>query len=137
MHDEIDYHAIEQRVTRRIQRRYRFFFHTVLFIIGIPIIAGWNSPEVFLLWVALWASHLLWVNYQANLEAAIADEIERERLRRYHHKHDGGGWDVPANALALHADEAREGHPRWLGDDGEFVEVYDEGYEVDEREHWH
>lgn len=79
--DPIDYDQIEQRVTMRYHRRYRFFIHTAVFVIGIPLIAQFNSAELFLIWVSLWLFHLIWMNYHHNLERAIDDEIEREEDR--------------------------------------------------------
>jgi hypothetical protein len=120
--DDINYEAIIQRVTVRVQRRYRFFLHTVIFVIGIPIIGLWNAHVFFLLWVGLWACHLLWVNYQATLETAIAEEIQRERLRQYKLKRDR---ELAYDFEHAPPDDAYPPDTIWLGDDGELIE-YDE-----------
>ena len=79
--DPIDYESLQRRVTLRVQRRYRFFFHSAIFVLGIPVVGGWGSPFAFLLWVAAWVAHLLWMNYQNNLEQEIEREIESERAK--------------------------------------------------------
>ena len=91
--DPIDYDQIERRVTLRFQRRYRFFIHTAVFVIGIPLLAQFNSAELFLIWVSLWLFHLIWMHYQHNLELAIDDEIEFERDRMLKRKRDAAGPD--------------------------------------------
>lgn len=86
--DPIDYNQIEQRVTLRFQRRYRFFIHTAVFVIGIPLIAQFNSAGLFLIWISLWLFHLIWMNYHHHLEVAIDEEIELERDRTLKRKRD-------------------------------------------------
>lgn len=86
--DPIDYERIERRVAVRFQRRYRFFIHSAVFVIGIPLIAQFNSAGLFLVWVALWLFHLIWMNYHHNLERAVDDEIEIERERTIKRKRD-------------------------------------------------
>jgi len=126
MHDDgIDYDAIEYRVTRRLQRRYRFFLHSAVFLIGIPIIGQWNAAELFLIWVAIWVFHLIWVNYQAHLEQAIKQEIEQERRRRFKRKRefaDDLAYDEPQRMQ--HASPPR------LGDDGELYDSDAEDYRL-------
>ena len=79
MHEPIDYEAIQRRVLLRVQRRYRFFFHTALFFLGLPVLGTWGSPEFFLLWIGLWLFHLIWLQYQNHIERAIEQEIDLER----------------------------------------------------------
>jgi hypothetical protein len=138
-HDDLDYNAIQRRVTERVQRRYRFFLHTAVFIIGIPIIGQWRVAWLFLLWGLGWLVHLLWVSYHHHLEKAIAAEIEQEQSRIQKRKRDEIDHlqrirDIEAadEAIAYDDDYAprqkspyppddSNGHtyPDWLGDDGE------------------
>lgn len=139
MHDDrfdyVDYDDIQRRVTERVQRRYRFFFHSAIFVVGLPIIGQWQSATLFLLWVTGWICHLLWVSYHHHLQRAIDEEIayEQERLKRKRHAIDEAR--IPYDDY-YHPDETEydeqpasyppdehNGHarPAWLGDDGEFV----------------
>ena len=79
MREPIDYEAIQRRVLLRVQRRYRFFFHTAHFFMGLPFLGTLGSPEFFLLWIGLWVFHLIWLQYQNHIERAIEQEIELER----------------------------------------------------------
>lgn len=84
----IDYQDIEQRVTRRFQRRYRFMLHSVIFVMGILLMGSRMTAEGFFAWTVLWAIHALWMSYQGNLENAIREEIEREHNLMYKAKRD-------------------------------------------------
>jgi hypothetical protein len=116
-HDPIDYEAIQRRVIHRVQRRYRFIFHSAIFALGIPVVGSWSSPEIFMIWVGAWVMHLLWVNYQNHLEKAIEQEIDRERERVIKRKRE---YAEMAERYVL--DPYEEDRPEWLGDDGEIVE---------------
>lgn len=118
--DGIDYEAIQRRVTQRVQRRYRFFIHSSLFVIGIPLIGGWASAQIFLLWIAAWVCHLIYYNYQNHLEYAIDEEIEREEERLLKRKHE-------TLDLLERLPESEFQRPEWLGDDGELLHT-DEHY---------
>lgn len=154
-HDDIDYQTIQRRVTERVQRRYRFFLHTAVFIVGIPIIGQWNVSWLFLLWGLAWVGHLLQVSYHHHLEKAIAAEIEQEQQRLQKRKrHEVVPSERFQEADIRHAesdfsDEAYvrqqspyppdesngHGYPDWLGDDGEFREYgdYDDYDEYSDR----
>lgn len=135
----IDYEAIQRRVTERVQRRYRFFFHSAVFLVGIPLIGSWAAPQLFLLWIGGWVAHLLYYNYQNNLEAAIDDEIEREHDRAMKRKRDQidimeryGDLDSPDAAQEVIVEEVADPYkhgnrPAWLGDDGE-LRIHDDTY---------
>jgi hypothetical protein len=144
-HDDIDYNAIQRRVTERVQRRYRFFLHTAVFIVGIPIIGQWNLSWLFLLWGLAWVGHLLQVSYYYHLEKAIAAEVEREQQRlqkRKRHEiappehvyetatrlaeHDDPDTYASKQRSPYPPDESNgHGYPDWLGDDGEFRDYED------------
>ena len=121
-HNPIDYEAIQRRVRERVQRRYRFYAHTLIFVLGMLIIGNWGNALGFLIWVGLWVGHWLYNNYLNNLEHAIEDEVEKEvdkvvkRKREFAEifdRYDDGDFD--------YEDDER---PQWLGDDGELI-----GYE--------
>lgn len=82
---DIDYASIRERVIQKTQRRYRFIAHTVIFVLGFPLI-GAISPLVFLLWILAWAFHFLWLNYHHALETALDQAYDAERDRLYKHK---------------------------------------------------
>lgn len=84
----IDYEDIQQRVTLRYQRRYRFILHTVVYAMGIFAFAARMSSEGFFLWTLLWLLHALWISYRTNLENAIKEELELERERYHKAKRD-------------------------------------------------
>jgi flagellar biosynthesis component FlhA len=125
----IDYEAIQRRVVRRVQRRYRFFIHTAAFIIGIPLIGGGAAPAIFLFWIAAWVFHLLYYTYQNHLEAEIEREIERETDKAYKRKrethdiiqHAPPVVDEAEDVIVVEAPDPRTRRPSWLGDDGELV----------------
>jgi hypothetical protein len=126
-HEPIDYEAIQRRVLLRVQRRYRFFFHTALFFLGLPVLGTWGSPEFFLLWMGLWIFHLIWLQYQNHIERAIEQEIELEREKAIKRKRDYARLE--SRYQNGHFREEYNHHPPdWLGDDGELV---DYGYEED------
>lgn len=115
--DPIDYESLQRRVTMRVQRRYRFFFHSAIFVLGIPVVGGWGSPLWFLLWVGAWVGHWLWMNYQNNLEQEIEREIEAERARVVKRKRDYADlYDPHAEEYEYEDDGRRD---IWLGNDGE------------------
>jgi hypothetical protein len=116
-YDPIDYEAIQQRVIHRVQRRYRFIFHSAIFALGIPVIGSWSSAEIFMIWVGAWVMHMLWVNYQNHLEKAIEQEIDRERERIIKRKRE-----YAEMTERYQFDPYEEEDTDWLGDDGEFVE---------------
>jgi hypothetical protein len=123
-HDPIDYEGIQRRVRERVQRRYRFYAHSAVFVMGIPIVGGWGSPLIFMLWVGVWVVHWLYNNYLNNLEIAIEAEIDKEVDKVVKRKRDYAEiYERYANGDFDHADDAR---PQWLGDDGEII-----GYEDD------
>jgi hypothetical protein len=107
MYNDVDYEAIRRRVIEKTQRRYRFIVHTVIFVLGFPLVGG-ISPLVFVLWIAAWAFHFLWLSYHHTLEQSIETEVEAERERIAKAKRDG--TFVPLG----------------LGDDGEFVPYYED-----------
>lgn len=80
-YDPIDYENIQRRVVARVQRRYRFFLHTAIFVLAIPFIGGWGSAFGFLIWISVWVAHFVWMSYQNNIERAIETEIDLERER--------------------------------------------------------
>jgi len=124
--DPIDYEAIQHRVVIRMQRRYRFFYHSAIFVIGIPVIGAWGSPEIFMVWVGIWIFHFLWMQYQNNLEKAIEHEIEQERDKIIKRKREYA--EIYEHYQNGDFQEEYEGRPEWLSDDGE-IRGYD--YEED------
>ena len=124
MHDPIDYEAIQHRVRERVQRRYRFYAHSAVFVLGIPVIGAWGSPLLFMLWVGVWFGHWLYNNYHNNLELAIEEEVEREVDRVVKRKRDYA--EIFKHYQNGDFDDLPEDRPGWLGDDGEIV-----GYEDD------
>lgn len=116
--DPIDYERIAQRVTQRVQRRYRFFLHSALFVLGIPIVGAWGSPLLFVLWVGAWVGHWLWMSYQNRLEEAIQEEIELERDRLHKRKRAASEADSLPYDASLYAPEEVV---RWDADDGDVV----------------
>lgn len=124
--EPIDYEAIQRRVILRVQRRYRFFFHTALFLLGLPVVGTWGSPEFFLLWTGLWVFHLIWLQYQNHIERAIEQEIELEREKAIKRKRD-----------YLELEQRKNGHYRdsyhhddYFDDDSA---IHDYDYEEDYR----
>ena len=125
----IDYDAIQRRVRERVQRRYRFYAHTVVFGLGILIVGSWGSPLMFMIWVGAWVGHWLYNNYLNNLEQAIEQEVDKEvdkvvkRKREYaeiaemYEQFENGDY---------HDEVEVESRPAWLGDDGEFVDYRDD-----------
>lgn len=116
-YDPIDYEAIERRVVSRVRRRYGFFFHTAIFVLGIPVIGGWGSAFGFFIWVAVWLMHLMWMTYQNNIERAIEREFDIEREKVLKRKRDHAEIDdlYHSGNFRNHYDS----RPEWLGDDGE------------------
>lgn len=134
MHNNgIDYDAIQRRVTRRVQRRFRFWIHTAVFFMGVPIFGGFESANFFILWTAGWLFHLIYMLYQNNLEVEIDEEIEREYERGIKRKRDEIDimHQIPEYDEEYYNGEYHE-RPQWLGDDGEIV-GYDYDYDGDER----
>jgi hypothetical protein len=127
-HEPIDYEAIQRRVLLRVQRRYRFFFHTALFFLGLPVLGTWGSPEFFLLWMGLWIFHLIWLQYQNHIERAIEQEIELEREKAIKRKREH--LRLQSRYQNGHFREDYHQHPPdWLGDDGELADYdYEEDY---------
>lgn len=123
--EPIDYEAIQRRVLLRVQRRYRFFFHTAIFILGLPVLGNWGSPEVFLGWVGIWVFHLIWLQYQNNIEKAIEQEIEAEREKIFKRKRDYA--EIESRYENGHFRGNYQASPEWLGDDGELLD-YEEDY---------
>ena len=123
-YDPIDYEAIQRRVRERVQRRYRFYFHSAVFVLAIPIVGSRGTPFLFLVWVGAWVSHFLWNNYQNNLELAVEQEVDKEVDRVLKRKRDYS--DVYEYYIDDELDSAPEERPEWLGDDGEII-----GYEDD------
>ncbi|MDQ7024151.1 MAG: hypothetical protein Q9P01_20760 [Anaerolineae bacterium] len=120
--DPINYDEIQRRVRDRVQRRYRFYAHSLVFVLGIAVVGSLGSPVLFLIWVGAWVGHWLYNNYLNNLEQAIEQEVEAEinkvvkRKRDYadiYDRYDNGDFDYDEDE-----------HPSWLGDDGELI-----GYE--------
>jgi len=128
-HDPIDYEGIQRRVVARLQRRYRFFFHTAIFVLGIPVVVGWSTPTVFLLWIGIWLFHLVWMNYQNNVEKAIAEEIEQERGKVIKRKRDMA--DIEARYEQGEFRKQYDDRPDWLTEDGELVHPDEHDYEED------
>lgn len=126
-HDPIDYETIQRRVIARVRRRYGFFFHTAIFILGIPVIGGWGSAEGFLIWVGAWIFHFIWMMYHNNIERAIESEIDREREKVIKRKRDHAEIEE-----RYHNGDFRNNYdsrPEWLGDDGELRNFdYEEDY---------
>lgn len=104
---EIDLERVVERVTIRHQRKYLFILHSVIFMLGVPLFAQFTL-FLFLVWVGIWMTHLVWIFYHSSLEAAIAQEIEQEQQR-----------------IAKAKRAARVRYGERLGDDGEWLE-YDE-----------
>lgn len=132
MHNNgIDYEAIQRRVTQRVQRRFRFWIHTAVFVMGIPIFGGFDSPNFFLVWTSTWILHLIYMLYQNNLESELDEELERAYDRSIKRKRDEIDimHQLPEYEDEYFADEYHE-RPSWLNEDGEIV-GYD--YDVDER----
>jgi hypothetical protein len=125
-YDPIDYEAIQRRVVARVPRRYGFFFHTAIFVLGLPVIGGWGSAFGFFIWVAAWIMHLIWMSYQNNIERAIEREFDMEREKVLKRKRDHAEiQEYYENGVFR---EDYESRPEWLGDDGE-LHPYD--YEED------
>jgi hypothetical protein len=124
--DPIDYEAIERRVVIRMQRRYRFFYHSAIFFLGIPVIGAWGSPEIFLGWVGGWIFHFMWMQYQNNIEKAIEHEIEYERDKVIKRKREYA--EIYERYQNGDFQDDYEERPEWLSDDGE-IRGYD--YEED------
>lgn len=124
--DPVDYETIERRVVGRVRRRYGFFFHTAIFVLGIPVIGGWGSAFGFFIWVGAWITHLMWMTYQNNIERAIEREIDLEREKVLKRKREYAEIDdYYENGVFRDEYDSR---PEWLGDDGE-IHPYD--YEED------
>ncbi len=104
---EVDLERVVERVTLRHQRKYWFILHSVIFTLGVPLFAQ-LTLFLFLVWVGVWMTHLVWIFYHSTLEAAIAQELEQERQR-----------------IAKAKREARIAYGERLGDDGEWLE-YDQ-----------
>lgn|GEM_PF-5640634 len=124
--DPVDYESIERRVVARVRRRYGFFFHTAIFVLGIPVIGGWGSAFGFFIWVAAWITHFMWMTYQNNIERAIEREIDMEREKVLKRKRDYAEIDAYYENGVLR--DEYDSRPEWLGDDGE-LHPYD--YEED------
>lgn len=116
----IDYDAIQRRVTQRVKRRYRFFFHTAIFLLGIPLAGSPQTPWVLLFWIGAWAVHFIWNSYQGQLEQAIDEEIAFEHERLYKRKRE---FTQLYREMNPPDDENHAApHPAWLGDDGEIID---------------
>jgi polyferredoxin len=129
MHEPIDYEAIQRRVLLRVQRRYRFFFHTALFFLGLPVLGTWGSPEFFLLWIGLWVFHLIWLQYQNHIERAIEQEIELERDKAMKRKRESMRLEAERHNGHFHKEKEYENYPSdW--DDSEMADYdyYEEDY---------
>lgn len=128
-YDPIDYEAIQRRVVARVRRRYGFFFHTAIFVLGIPVIGGWGSAMGFIIWIGAWILHFVWMTYQNNIEGAIEREIDAEREKFLKRKRDHSEIQDHYENGAFR--DEYESRPDWLGDDGELngYEHYD--YEED------
>lgn len=125
--DPIDYDAIRRRVVQRVQRRYWFFFHSAIFVLGIPVVGGSGSAFMFLVWVGAWVLHFLWMNYQNQIEKSIAQEIEVEREQIIKRKRD---YAVLEEELRRRGFQEHPDDPTlWLGDDGELIEYYDDEWQ--------
>jgi hypothetical protein len=118
----IDYDAIQRRVRDRVQRRYRFYAHTLVSVRGVLIVGNWGSPLLFMVWVGTWVGHWLYNNYRNNLEHAIEQEVDKEvdkvakRKREYadiFERYENGDF---------HAENVDR---PWLGDDGELIDYQD------------
>jgi hypothetical protein len=121
-HDPIDYDAIQRRVRNRVQRRYRFYAHSLVFVLGIAIVGSWKSPLLFMIWVGAWIGHWLYNNYLNNLERAVEQEVEHEVDKIVKRKREYADiYQAYQNGDFEYADDER---PQWLGDDGELI-----GYE--------
>ena len=127
-YDPIDYEAIQRRVIARMRRRYGFFFHTAIFILGIPVVGGWGSALGFIIWIGAWILHLIWMTYQNNIERAIDREIDFEREKILKRKRDYAEIEEYYEQGVFR--EQYDSRPEWLGDDGE-LHPYD--YEEDYR----
>lgn len=116
-YDPIDYEAIQRRVVARVRRRYGFFFHTAIFILGIPVVGGWGSAMGFILWIGAWILHFLWMTYQNNIEGAIEREIDVEREKILKRKRDHA--EIQEHYENGTFRERYDSRPEWLSDDGE------------------
>lgn len=129
-YDPIDYEAIQRRVVARVRRRYGFFFHTAIFILGIPVIGGWGSAMGFFVWIGAWIFHLIWMLYQNNIEGAIEREINAERGKVLKRKREHAEIQDHYEAGAFN--DTYDARPDWLGDDGELRDHdhydYEENY---------
>ncbi|MEL7433135.1 MAG: hypothetical protein AAFN11_04235 [Chloroflexota bacterium] len=122
-HDPIDYETIQRRVVARVRRRYGFFFHTAIFVLGLPVIGGFGSAFGFFLWTGAWILHLVWMSYQNNIEKAIEHEIELEQQKVYKRKREYADLEARyENGDFRHDYDER---PAWLSDDGELVGTND------------
>jgi hypothetical protein len=129
MHEPIDYEAIQRRVLLRVQRRYRFFFHTALFFLGLPVLGTWGSPEFFLLWIGLWVFHLIWLQYQNHIERAIEQEIDLERDKAMKRKREAMRLEAERQNGHFHKEKEYENYSSdW--DDSELADYdyYEEDY---------
>jgi hypothetical protein len=104
---QIDYEAVRQRVIEKTQRRYRFIAHSIVFVLGFPLVGEWGGIPL-LLWILAWAFHLLWLSYHHSLEQALEEAIAQEEARL-------------AKAKRAH-------HDARLNDDGELIADDDEDY---------
>jgi len=104
---QIDYEAVRQRVIEKTQRRYRFIAHSIVFVLGFPLVGEWGGIPL-LLWILAWAFHLLWLSYHHSLEQALAEAIAEEEARL-----------AKAKRAYLRAD---------LDDDSELIADDDENY---------
>ncbi|MGB7339719.1 MAG: hypothetical protein WBC91_12570 [Phototrophicaceae bacterium] len=126
-YDPIDYEAIQRRVVARVRRRYGFFFHSAIFILGIPVIGGWGSAFGFFIWVGAWITHLIWMTYQNNIERTIEREIDMEREKILKRKRDHAELDAYYETGQFRNEY--DAQPEWLGDDGELHPYdYEEEY---------
>ena len=120
----IDYDAIQRRVRDRVQRRYRFYAHTLVFVLGILIVGNWASPLMFMIWVGAWVGHWLYNNYLNNLERAIEQEVDKEVDKVVKRKREYADiYEFYENG-DMH--EETDNRPAWLGDDGELVDYRDD-----------
>lgn len=105
---DIDLESVVERATIRHQRKYLFILHTVIFSLGIPLF-GQLTLFLFLVWVGIWMTHLVWIFYHTSLDNAIMQELDLERQRIYKAKR-----------------AANIAYGQRLTDDGEWAEYDDE-----------